>query len=548
VSTGSVFADLGPMNGTGSLTKTGDGTFVLGAAGNFSGGLTVSSGLVAVSASQALGSSAVTVSSGASLAFVNTGNYVGNNAITISGTGNATIGAALAFTGTNSFGGSITVGGNAGSLANIGFDANSNTTLTGMLTKDGRTLEFDAGGSNVNVTIGGALTGLSANSDVIFNGNNQSTANFTITAPQNYNGPTYVTNGSTLFLGASDVLPGNSTYPSNPRTDLTLTTSNPSFVSTFDLAGFSDTVRTLNSTDSYSQVTDSSATGSTLTVSPTATGYSTFAGQLTGNLSMVFAGAAGSAQVLTGASSYSGTTNINSGALIVNGSVTSGGTVTVNSGATNPGILAGIGTVTGNVVVAGDGTVAHNGVLSPGNTIPNLSNPGSTQAPGLLALAGNLTVNGTYLWDLTGSTNSATQAGVSYDQVGINGTLTVTSVSSQLPVFDVVLNTAATPTTSGSTAAFWSTQETWNVITGITATPTGSGFSLAYAEANSWSSFGQFTIGYSSGSEQLVWTPVPEPGSLLLAGLAAAGFGAHGWRRRRKAKRAAPTASEEVVS
>jgi hypothetical protein len=35
---------------------------------------------------------------------------------------------------------------------------------------------------------------------------------------------------------------------------------------------------------------------------------------------------------------------------------------------------------------------------------------------------------------------------------------------------------------------------------------------------------------------------------LLLAGLAAAGFGAHGWRRRRKAKRAAPTASEEVVS
>ena len=51
VATGSTFTDSGPINGTGSLTKTGIGTFVMGAAGNFSGGLTVSGGLVQVTAS-----------------------------------------------------------------------------------------------------------------------------------------------------------------------------------------------------------------------------------------------------------------------------------------------------------------------------------------------------------------------------------------------------------------------------------------------------------------------------------------------------------------
>ncbi|HWA99745.1 MAG TPA: PEP-CTERM sorting domain-containing protein, partial [Pirellulales bacterium] len=254
------------------------------------------------------------------------------------------------------------------------------------------------------------------------------------------------------------------------------------------------------------------------------------------NLSMVFAGVGGSAEVLTGASSYSGTTNINSGVLLVNGSLHSGGTVTVNydsvNPTSNPGVLSGIGTITGNVVVAGDGTVTHNGVLTPGSSLPNVAAPDSTHIAGLLAIAGNLTVSGTYLWDLTAATNSAAMAGVAYDQVALGGhTLTLNSVAGQAPVFELNLAAAAKP--SGN--AFWSTNESWNVVTGLTGDPS-SQFQLSLAQPNTWSSLGAFSLSYASGNELLLWTPtsVPEPGTVLLGSLAALGFGVRGWRRRRQ--------------
>ncbi|HWA97929.1 MAG TPA: autotransporter-associated beta strand repeat-containing protein, partial [Pirellulales bacterium] len=526
VAAGGTFTDTGAMNGSGSFTKAGLGTFVAGAASSFSGGLTVASGSFNVTADKALGTGSVTVSSGASLGFVSTGNYTGTNSITAIGRGVSNSGA-VQFSGNNSFGGNITVGGATGASASIGLAGGSNVTLAGVLSKDGRTLEFDANGANVHVNITGTLTGGSAGSDVIFNGNNVSTADFTISTAQTYNGPTYVTNGSTLFLGASNVL------PSSPHTDLTLTSTGA--VSTFNLSGFSDTVRVLAG-DANGVVTNTNtSTISTLTVAPTAAGYASFAGSINGNLNVAFGGAAGTAEVLTGTSSYSGATNVNSGALLVNGSLTSGGTVTVNSSASgNPGILAGIGTVTGNVMIAGDGTSTHNGVLSPGNTIPDINNPDNSHVAGLLHVAGNLTVSGTYLWDLTAATNSAAMAGVAYDQVALGGhSLSLVSVGGHAPTFELNLAGGAHPTAGG----FWGSTEVWNVITGLTANP-GSQFALSLAEANTWSSLGSFSLQYSSGAEQLIWTPtsVPEPGTMLLGALAAAGLGVRGWRRRRNAK------------
>ncbi|HEX4129768.1 MAG TPA: autotransporter-associated beta strand repeat-containing protein [Pirellulales bacterium] len=335
----------------------------------------------------------------------------------------------------------------------------------------------------------------------------------------NYSGATTVDAG-TLQLGASGALP--------TATSLALGSG-----ATFDLQSYSQQITSLTSASSTASVT---GTGGTLTVAPTVAGTSEFAGGLHGSIQLAFNGVSGSGELLSGTSDYSGTTNVNSGALIVNGALAgAGGAVTVNSGAGNPGVLSGVGSIGRNVTIAGDGTLSHNAVLAPGSSLPDVATPNNTHVAGLLDIAGSLTVSGTYLWDLVsvGTASGATGvAGTDYDQVALGGhALNLVTVSGQAPVIELNLAGGAVPTATD----FWKATEIWNVVTGLTGTPGGgSSFAIDYAQSNSWSSLGAFSVGYSGGSEQLVWTPtaVPEPGTLLLGTLAALGLGARGWRRR----------------
>ena len=127
---------------------------------------------------------------------------------------------------------------------------------------------------------------------------------------------------------------------------------------------------------------------------------------------------------LTGANSYSGTTALSAGALVVNGTLAAG-PVSVSSGAT----LAGTGTIGGTVTNAG--TIAP--ALSPATGTLTV---GSTSGTGTLSLA----VNGT---------------GTAFDQLSVVGTPTLTgmtlalSSTASLPVGNsvtIVANDGSDPT------------------------------------------------------------------------------------------------------
>jgi hypothetical protein len=169
----------------------------------------------------------------------------------------------------------------------------------------------------------------------------------------------------------------------------------------------------------------------------------------------------GSIWKLTAAETYSDTTTITNGALLVGGTIGPAADVTVQNG----GVLGGNGTINANVNILANGTV------SPGASI------------GVLAVNGNLTNNGTLYMELN------KQAGTNDQVVGLNtlvygGTLAVTNLAGSLAVNDSFkLFTAASylgsftsvsPATPGSGLA-WDltglTNGVLKVIAGASAPP-----------------------------------------------------------------------------
>jgi autotransporter-associated beta strand protein len=129
-----------------------------------------------------------------------------------------------------------------------------------------------------------------------------------------------------------------------------------------------------------------------------------------GDGTAIISGAGGFAQIgngtttLTLANTYTGTTTINAGTLLVNnttGSGTGGGNVSVTTGT-----LGGNGSITGTVTI-GDGTGSSDAILAPGNSIDSID-------------TGNLAFNGdgSYAVELNGT--SATT-----DVANVTGTVTI---------------------------------------------------------------------------------------------------------------------------
>ncbi len=419
------------------LTKAGAGTLVLSGANSFSGPVTVSGGALSTNNVASLG----------------TGTQV-----------NIGSGSALQYTGTTAtITQDITVTSGTGTIANTGGGA---LTLSGTLNKNGTVLTLTGGVINAN----GAITGSSAGSDLVVDA-----ATVNENAANSYNGPTYIRNGGTLNANVANALP-----TTNGRTAVIL-----------DDTGSGSSKLALGADQSAASVSGATSStvdlvGHTLTVGDTS-GTTTYNGVITSSSGGILVKDGGSTLVLTGASTYSGGTQINAGTLSVtntSGSATGSSSVVVSSG----GTLNGTGTV-GSVSVASGGTIA------PGLDI------------------GTLNINGTL--DLVSGSHLDYSLGSVSSLLNVSGMLNYTGGGAA--IFDIA-NTGSMTSNTDYTLINYASE---------------SGLSLANLSFGSTPSVfsGHFVIG--ANSLTLHVDTVPEPSRALLGAL---GLAFITLRRRRRVR------------
>jgi autotransporter-associated beta strand protein len=258
------------------------------------------------------------VSNGATLQLQD-GITVGAEALSLNGgAASGQTGALVNVSGTNSYGGAVTVT----ASSSISAASGSVLNLTGGVVKDGTVATFNGGGTiNVNTV---AISGSSPNSDLVIDG---TTVNLGVAST--YNGPTFIRNSGTLNANVTNALP-----TANGRTAVT-----------FDGTGTS--VLSLAAAQSVASLTSAGAATVTLGANAltvgASTGSTTFAGIIGGTGGLTKDGA--STQPLTGANTYTGGTTINGGTLELSGASgaltatsavnISGGTLSLSGSAAN---------------------------------------------------------------------------------------------------------------------------------------------------------------------------------------------------------------------
>ena len=448
------------MSGSGSLTKLGGGTVRITGSNSYSGGTTITGGTVEISAGGSAGGSAaglgtgtVSIGSGAQVTYYLsiTDSHTISNAFSLSG------GTLYSEDGNNTFSGRVTL---ASGTSTISSRYQDTITLAGGLAGSGNVLFTQAGGLG--------------------------------------DGPTYVLSGTGANTGTVRV-----SGSSNGRiTKLQVANVNALQSATLDLAtGDVGTVEfTVAGTNTYSlgglQGGRNLAFGGN-SLSVGSNGQSTtYSGVLTGSGSLTKVG--GGRLALTGANTFSGTTNVNAGDLALDGSIV--GSLSVASLAS----LSGTGTVGGNATIAG----TH----SPGNS------PGAQTFNGNLTYQAGAVVN----WELIANTTGT--PGTNYDQIIVpTGNLTFSGSTTLALSFD----------SAGSSVdwadPFWNVNRSWMVydLSGGTTnslSDLGLGGSLldSLNQPLSPTGRGYFTTSLSGQDVMLNFVAVPEPSTLVLLGIAAA--------------------------
>jgi len=234
----------------------------------------------------------------------------------------------------------------------------------------------------------------------------------------------------------------------------------------------------------------------------------TYSGGLSGTGSVTKAGS-GTLR-LTGTNNTAAGTTVSAGTLQVDGSVA--GPLTVAAA----GTLSGTGSVGGNAAISGN----H----SPGNS------PGIQTFGGDLTYAAGAVVN----WELIA--NSAGSPGTNFDQISVGGNLSFAGSTT------LALSFNAAGSNVDWANAFWNVNRSWMVYDLSTGT-TGSlsnlvlGGSLLDSQGNALSSTtrGYFTTSLSGQDLMLNFTAVPEPSTLMMAGLAGLAGAVRCARRRIRA-------------
>jgi autotransporter-associated beta strand protein len=420
------------LSGTGALTKTGSGTLRLGATNTYSGGTSLNAGTLELSADNALGTGAVTITGGTLRA--SGAERTLSNALFTSGT--FTVGRLTNFSGTTTLTADTTI-----IASNPDGPADSNMTFSGAIVGDfGLTLAE----GDVPHGIG---TGY-----IIFGGTNTYTGGTTLR--------TRLSIASDTALGAASgslTMDGGTlrqTASINSSRDLILGAGG----GTFEIGGFSSFSGTVSGSGGVTMssgflvldgpLTYTGATvidGGTLKFVNSGTGASTPAtsGVTIGAAGALYfgddvtyggviAGAGGvrhefaGTTVLTGANTYTGGTTINGGALqLGNGGTT--GSIAGDVALSNGGNLAfkRSDAVTYAGVVSGNGSLTQSGAGTLTLSGTNTYTGGTTVNAGLInftSLAnfgtGNLALNGGGLQWATGTT---TDVSARLDVLGANG-------------------------------------------------------------------------------------------------------------------------------
>ena len=240
------------------------------------------------------------------------------------------------------------------------------------------------------------------------------------------------------------------------------------------------------------------------------TGAGTYSGVMSGTGGLVQSGAG--TLTLTATNTYSGTTRVAGGGIIINGSIANSA-VTVENG----GLLGGSGTV-GSLIVQSGGTV------SPGNS------PGTLNINGDIDWLGG----GNYNWQIVSATGTA---GTSWDLLSAAGQLDLAAltVSSKFNINLWTLGSGA----DGALADFNPNQSyTWTILTA------GGGISGFAADkfnintagfANTLAPGWGFSVVENRGNLNLVYgaTAIPEPGTWAAAALLVGGAAYARWRKRK---------------
>ncbi len=439
----------GVVSGAHSLTKAGAGTLTLGGINTYSAGTAINDGSIVATANTALGTGALTINdtAGNTATFNLNGHTQTVSSLTFGGTFDTVTSTNDLTLGT----GTLTLGGN------VTYDATNNplgSTISGGTLALGATRTFTINDSSSAVS---DLTVSSVISGAGFGLTKTGTGTLVLSGANTFTGATTI-NGGTLSISADNNLgaaPGSVT-----ANDLNFGGGTLQTTGTF----------TLNSNRG---VTLNAGGGTFDTTSGTTLAYGGIIGG-TGALTKTDSGTL----ILSGANTYTGTTNITGGTLQIAGAsnTTWLGTGTGVSGAVNisNGGTLDLGGVTANVVNFGAKQfyISGSGVGGEG-AIVNNSGVGQTNASGVIeniALTGDATIGGDTRWDMRGGTPQLDLAGHTLYKTGSNqisivgGTITDGDITVNQGEFAIqkTTNTGTGTYTfnDGTTLGLWATNGT----------------------------------------------------------------------------------------